>query len=85
MNTERRVLLVRKDSGLSPEDKVALHEAGIIVVVVKDPTQVRLLTGEPWPFDTNMLTRAAIEALNGTGDYSRSKAWLALTKAMVQP
>lgn len=83
--TETRVLLVAKSAGLSSEDKAALKEAGILVVTLKDPSQAKLLTGEPWPFNANMLTRAAIEALNGTSDYSRSRAWLALTKAMVTP
>lgn len=82
---EKRVLLVGKSAGLSAEDKAALKEAGILVVTLKDPSQARLLTGEPWPFTANMLTRAALEALHGTSDYARSKAWLALTKVMVTP
>lgn len=82
VSTEQRVLVVSESAGLSNEDKVVLREAGILVITVRDVSQVRLMTAEPWPFDSNALTQAALGTLASCGDYTKARAWMALMKTM---
>lgn len=82
MTTEqKRVLIISKAQGLSNEDRKALEDAGYIVVRVKYPNDVRMLTGEPLPFTTNDMLRAAVNAIaSSTSDALRARAWNALCK-----
>jgi len=80
--TEQRILVVSVGSGLNRADRDALKEAGIVVVTVKNPHDVKLLSSEPFPATSNDMLVAAIMGLNSCGVTAKSTAWDALTKAL---
>lgn len=81
--SEKRVLVVPRDSGLSEKDRAELSEAGIIVVTVNKPHDVKLLSTEPFPASSNDLLRAAVHGLTSSGSLHKSTAWDSLMKAVM--
>jgi hypothetical protein len=81
--SDARVLVVPQNSGLSEEDRTTLREAGIVVVTVRKPEDVRLLTNEAPPFEPHDMFRAALLGLANSGAMQRAEAWAALSKLIL--
>ena len=82
--TEKRILVVPQDCGLSEEDRAALREAGIVVITVKKPGDVRLLTNEAPPFTPHDMFRAALRGLANSGLTQQAQAWNVLAKLVLE-
>jgi len=69
--SEKQILVVPRNSGLTKADRDELREAGIIVVTVRAPHEARLLSAERLPLDSNDLLRATMKAVAAAnGSYS---------------
>lgn len=86
----KRVLLISKGQGLTTADRKALEAAGFVVVSVKYPADVRMISAEGPPMDANQLLRAAIQGY-ACIEYAPAKqqasaaAWRALCKLVEPP
>jgi hypothetical protein len=80
LSENQRVIVVPRATKVSQADRDALREAGIIVMTVDDPSQVRMLSPEGPPLTSNQMLRAALVGLAGAFESNKAAAWNALAK-----
>jgi len=80
---DQKVMLMSQGQRLSKADKAKLEAAGWIVVCVKYPADVRMLSEEPLPFTSDMLLRSALTAMQNAGSQIQANAWMSLARAVL--
>lgn len=87
--SEKQILVLPKNHGLTNADRKALREAGVIVVTVRTPHEARLLSAERLPTDSNEMLRQLVKTVASLGGLNaeafKAHCFMAIAKAVGGP